>query len=645
LKLTVLSVAYPLAPVSADAVGGAEQVLATLDRALTKEGHESIVIACEGSSVAGTLISVPAPSGDIHDEVHQAAHRAVRDAIAATLSQTHVDLIHLHGVDFMAYLPAGEVPVLVTLHLPPEWYIPDVFQISRPNTYLNCVSESQRRRCPPGTVLRTIENGVDVSAFRPGQHKMSFTLALGRICPEKGYHIALDAAARAGVGCVIGGEVFRYAAHEEYFRRELAPRFDKASGVFLGKLEMRQKRNLLAAARCVLIPSLAPETSSLVAMEALASGTPVVAFPSGALAEIVEHGKTGYLVRDEHEMADAIGHAGDIDAAQCRSVAETRFSTDRMIRQYFETYASIRRPRLKVRSELRTLKPEWSELFRHCPDASPFASPVWLLAWWSVFGGAPLEVIAIRDAGRLAALLPLYWYQGRKYGVGNGITDCLDCLALPDAESAAAAAMWRRLQPCDLRSLPAHSLLVRYAERPVEETDPCLVVHLADDTWCKALARSTSSQRRLKRLGLVEFECATTETLPRYLDALFHLDSAQWASKNGPGVLADQDTQRFHRLAAPALMREGMARLYGARVNGELKAILNCLTRGKRNYDYISGFDPALSGYGLGWRLLHRAMSDARDAGHTEFDFLRGNEPYKVELGAKPRPTYRILID
>ena len=104
-------------------------------------------------------------------------------------------------------------------------------------------------------------------------------MALGRICPEKGYHIALDAAARAGVPMVLAGEVFRYPAHEQYFRDEIAPRLD-ASRRFIGPVGLHRKRRLLSEARCLLAPSLAPETSSLVAMEALACGTPVIAFPA-----------------------------------------------------------------------------------------------------------------------------------------------------------------------------------------------------------------------------------------------------------------------------------------------------------------------------------------------------------------------------
>jgi len=99
----------------------------------------------------------------------------------------------------------------------------------------------------------------------------------------------------------------------------------------------------LSQARCLLVPSQVAETSSLVAMEALASGTPVIAFPSGALTEIVEHGRTGFLVENETEMADAIKAVGELKSEDCRESAQRRFSADRMVKQYFEAYAAIAR--------------------------------------------------------------------------------------------------------------------------------------------------------------------------------------------------------------------------------------------------------------------------------------------------------------
>src|SRR5436190_7178206 len=104
MSLTVLNVAYPLALVGPDAVGGAEQILSQLDAALIDAGHGSIVIACEGSTARGVLVETPRPSGRLDDAVRQQAHQATRCAIERTLAEHSVDLVHLHGVDFDQYL-------------------------------------------------------------------------------------------------------------------------------------------------------------------------------------------------------------------------------------------------------------------------------------------------------------------------------------------------------------------------------------------------------------------------------------------------------------------------------------------------------------------------------------------------------------
>lgn len=346
MALTVLSVAYPFAAVGPDAVGGAEQILSTLDRALTVAGHRSLVVACEGSRVAGTLLPAGTAGrhlidGPIDDARRADAHGSVRRALRAALARIPVDLVHMHGIDFMDCLPPPGVPTLVTLHLPPGWYSPSAFASGRPDTHLVCVSESQARACPPGAgPLPVIANGVAVERFAARVGKRGFALVLGRVCPEKGVHLALDAAERAGMPLLIGGRVYPYAEHERYFRDAVVPRLGAAAR-FLGPVGGDRKRRLLAAARCLLVPSLAPETSSLVAMEAMAAGTPVVALRAGALPEIVEHGVTGFLVDDPAEMAGAMARAGTLDPAVCRAVARERFSARRMASAYLGLYARL----------------------------------------------------------------------------------------------------------------------------------------------------------------------------------------------------------------------------------------------------------------------------------------------------------------
>jgi glycosyltransferase involved in cell wall biosynthesis len=338
LPLTVLSIGYTMAPVGPDAVGGAEQILSALDRALVNAGHRSVVVGNLGSQVAGTLVPTGRIPTHITNDERALARERHRRAIAQALAQFPVDVVHSHAVDFADHLPDVDVPTLVTLHLPRDFYPINAVPTKRPRTWFNCVSMNQRRSFPTfAAMLPEVENGVAVDRLPACHARRNFALCLGRICPEKGYEHALDASHLAKIPLLIGGEVFPYEAHCRYFESEIRPRLGQQA-CFLGAIGWARKRRLLNAAHCLLVPSLAAEASSLVAMEAIACGTPVVAFPAGALADIIEPGVTGYLVRNVREMAEAIRAANSLDREHCRDVARRRFSLERMVRDYFALY-------------------------------------------------------------------------------------------------------------------------------------------------------------------------------------------------------------------------------------------------------------------------------------------------------------------
>jgi glycosyltransferase involved in cell wall biosynthesis len=147
----------------------------------------------------------------------------------------------MHGLDFWAYLPSPGVPVLATLHLPPWWYPGVALWASRPETWLNCVSEVQHGTCHAGPILLApIENGVPVHRLFPRHARRRFALFLGRICPEKGVHLAITAAERAQMPLLIGGEVFPYEEHKRYFAEEIAPRLGPTVH-YLGALPLRAR--------------------------------------------------------------------------------------------------------------------------------------------------------------------------------------------------------------------------------------------------------------------------------------------------------------------------------------------------------------------------------------------------------------------
>jgi glycosyltransferase involved in cell wall biosynthesis len=286
-------------------------------------------------------VALPRVDRDSNDHARARVHEAVRAAIARVLDARRVDAIHLHGVDCDAYLPPPGVPTLINLHLPLAWYADEVLRPQRPLTWLQPVSHHQARGAPEGVrLLGAIENGVADNPFAPVSRKRNFALALGRICPEKGFHDAIAAARAAGVPLLIAGEVFAWDAHRRYFDERIAPQLD-ARVRFIGALRGARKQRLLAAARCVLIPSRAPETSSLVAMEALAAGTPVIAYASGALPEIVEHGVTGFVVDDVQGMNRAITQCECLDVQTCRQTAQRRFPLQRMCDAYLDLYQRL----------------------------------------------------------------------------------------------------------------------------------------------------------------------------------------------------------------------------------------------------------------------------------------------------------------
>ena len=342
MPLTVLSVGFPLARVSPETAGGAEQVLLSLDRGLVYAGHRSIVLAPQGSRCHGLLVPAQVPGGSLDERAKREARRSFKRTLEHALARFSTDLVHMHGLDFDHYLPdRQDVPVVVSLHLPLSWYKHEALRPWRPNTALVCVSKAQRASAASDVpVTAVVPNGVDVTSFLSSRRKGRYALILGRICPEKAPHLAIAAAERAQVELVIAGTAFDYPEHRQYFETMIRPRLGR-NARFIGAVGGGQKRQLLAGAKCLLVPSQAPETSSLVAMEAFAAGTAVIAWRSGALPEVVSDGRTGFIVSSVEEMADAIPRAARIRSETCRREARRRFDGQQMISRYLGLYQRL----------------------------------------------------------------------------------------------------------------------------------------------------------------------------------------------------------------------------------------------------------------------------------------------------------------
>lgn len=339
-KISILNVAYPFAEVSSKTAGGAEQALMAIDRALVKQGYNSTVIARKHSDVAGKLIELDCKDENIELEVKEETYRELKAKLDIFLQNNNVDLIHFHGLDFINYMPKVKIPILVTLHLPLNWYNEESF--STPGIYFNCVSHYQFLRAKNNYPVNTfIENGVIIPDSISNKNNGSYAFSMGRICFEKGYHLAIDAAKIAQIPFLLAGRVYPYSEHLLYYQTKVLPHIISKNCRFVGEADVCLKRHLFNFAKCLLVPSLVEETSSLVAMEAMANGVPVVAFKAGALNDIVKNGENGYLVQDVIEMAKAINEVDKISPEICHSIAKKNYSVDRMTSQYLDLYKKL----------------------------------------------------------------------------------------------------------------------------------------------------------------------------------------------------------------------------------------------------------------------------------------------------------------
>lgn len=344
MKGSVLYVGYPLLPVTEQSCGGAEQVLAATERAMHTRGWRTCLAAADGSRPAGELFSTGAPATARDHFQQRDAEQNRRILAMLRRDAARVDLVHDNSGSFWRHAAAFDLPVLATLHLPRAFYPPELFENVPENVTFNCVSESQARSfIDLPQVLGVVQNGIDLDRFRLSSARDPYLLSLGRICEEKGTHHALDVAEQTGSLIVIAGQVYPFSYHQQYFEREVRPRMEHlgARARLLEQLSTDSKIALLRRARALLLPTLADETSSLVSMEAMACGSPVIAFRRGAVPEIVEDGVTGILVDSVEEMVQAVNLVSQIDPVACRRRVEEFYSAARMVDEYERMYESV----------------------------------------------------------------------------------------------------------------------------------------------------------------------------------------------------------------------------------------------------------------------------------------------------------------
>ncbi|HWR16564.1 MAG TPA: glycosyltransferase [Terriglobales bacterium] len=353
----ILYVAYPLLPVSHESCGGAEQMLSVLEDEMARRGHYTSVAACAGSQARGSVMVTGAETVEPDRFSTRNAEHHARILEFLNSPQHHAlpfDLIHDKSGSFWPRAAESEIPVLATLHLPRHFYSEEVFRKVPKNVMFNCVSAAQYRSFQNVLhVIGVIENGIHVHRFPFITEKQDYLLWLGRVCEEKGPHLAIEVARRTGLPLVMAGQVYPFSYHQTFYNAKIRPHLASLHPTisFRETPTFQTKARLLSRARALLVPSLVNETSSLVAMEAMVCGTPVIGFRRGALPEVVIDRLTGFIVDDVDQMVEAVWNADQINAHACRTHVESNYSSTRMAAQYEELYERILASRESPRTQ------------------------------------------------------------------------------------------------------------------------------------------------------------------------------------------------------------------------------------------------------------------------------------------------------
>jgi glycosyltransferase involved in cell wall biosynthesis len=337
--------APPWIPIPPDGYGGIELVVHKLCDALVRRGHDVVLYAAPGSRSSAEVRSLlpSAHPDEIERALYECDHvaRAFTDIERECADGRPFDIVHDHcGFTAFAMADRIDVPVVHTLHGPftPETYA--FYEHHRDKAAVVAISRAQLRMGPPGLrVAGVAGNPIDVREWPYVERKDDYLLWVGRMTEEKGPHRAIEVARRAGCPLVIAGPV--QTGQEVFFEHEVEPHVDGTMVRYLGEVGGELKRRLFAGARALLMPIRWPEPFGMVMVEALACGTPVLAFRQGSAAEIVEPGVNGFLVDDELEMARAVEDARAIHPERCRYGARTRFGQDRVAAAYEAAYRLV----------------------------------------------------------------------------------------------------------------------------------------------------------------------------------------------------------------------------------------------------------------------------------------------------------------
>jgi glycosyltransferase involved in cell wall biosynthesis len=346
--LRIAMLAPPWICVPPPGYGGVEEVVNTLTEALVARGHAVTLFCAPGSESSATVVELlpEAHPDEIERSLYEVDHvaRAFETIDLARLDRPF-DVIHDHcGFTAVAMADRIDTPIVHTLHGQFTPSTADFYLRHAGKATLVGISRAQLASAPAGIgPTSVIPNPLELSAWPLRERKDNYLLWIGRMTPEKGPHRAIAAAHAAGVPLVLAGVI--QPGRQAFFDAEVAPHLDGSSVRFVGEVAGAAKRSLFAHARGLLMPIRWEEPFGMVMVEALACGTPVIAFPEGAARELVVEGRTGFLVDDELAMAAAIARLASVAARDCRAWVAAHCDAEVVAAAYEQTYRKAARRR------------------------------------------------------------------------------------------------------------------------------------------------------------------------------------------------------------------------------------------------------------------------------------------------------------
>ena len=339
MKIAML--APPWIPVPPRGYGGIEQVIALLTGKLTERGNIVTLFAAHGTRADAQVLS---PLENPHpDEIETSLYEA--DHVASAFARmeeadTPFDVLHDHcGFTAFAFADRVETPVLHTLHGPFTDETTAFYARHGHKARAVALSRYQAEQAPDELeVVAVIGNPMVVDDFPFRAEKDGYLLWIGRFNEDKGPNRAIAAAQEADERLILAGPV--QPGNEEFFAREVEPQLDGHRIRYIGEVG-EEKGDLYAGAKALLMPIRWPEPFGLVMTEAMACGTPVIAFPEGSAPELVLDGETGFVVEGEQEMAAAVTRLGEIDPERCRESARERFDVASVAEAYEQAYERV----------------------------------------------------------------------------------------------------------------------------------------------------------------------------------------------------------------------------------------------------------------------------------------------------------------